>query len=661
MIKNYKIQQRLGIGSYGTVYQVIDINTNKKYVIKQISLNDLSPEEISNVKLEAKILSSINSKYVVKYYDSFQENNNLDIVMEYCDGGDLGKYINSKKEKNEKISEDLIWLFFIKMTLGLAAIHKLKILHRDLKALNIFLSEKSEVKIGDLGVAKILNNSGSFAKTLVGTPYYLSPELCGDKPYNNKSDVWALGCILYELCTFKHAFTAKSQAGLILKILKENPEPIGNDYSSDLQNLIDKIFDKNMEKRPSCFEILTSDIIMNKAKNYGLLEEIEKIYPEYPGFNYIAINGNNTKKILIYNKNRQKENLQNNNLYINNNSKGFININSDSKSKNSIYINKNKKIYKKRYNSISTESKINNSSHKKEFPNNGQLNIKNKIFSNLTPSNNNIKISNTSNTSNKTKSISNKLFIKKFLNKSQDKDNNGRYTNTDRKNIILIKKNNFKNIIKSSKSSNKIFIDPNNNIGNPLLTKETSSKISNKSIEKKIIFKQNINTKLNGRNYIILNNNIIQNKIINNNEENLDNNIIQNKIINNNEKNKNRQDIKTEKFINKDNINETQSKDQNIKNNEKKQQINISSSIENFEKELKKYYKFSSDQNYIKDNNKINGIDISNKKNFNDNFTKLNTFDILNGEEEFNDKKINNIMEFVKDLNLYIPHHKFKK
>jgi NIMA (never in mitosis gene a)-related kinase len=85
MIKNYKIQQRLGIGSYGTVYQVIDINTKNKYVIKQILLNDLSREEISNVKLEAKILSSINSKYVVKYYDSFQENNNLDIVMEYCD------------------------------------------------------------------------------------------------------------------------------------------------------------------------------------------------------------------------------------------------------------------------------------------------------------------------------------------------------------------------------------------------------------------------------------------------------------------------------------------------------------------------------------------------------------------------------------------------
>ncbi|MBR1472319.1 MAG: protein kinase, partial [Lachnospiraceae bacterium] len=295
MIKNYKIQQRLGIGSYGTVYQVININTNKKFVIKQISLNDLSQEEISNVKLEAKILSSINSKYVVKYYDSFEENNNLNIVMEYCDGGDLGQFIISKKEKNEKINEDLIWLFFIKITLGLAAIHKLKILHRDLKTLNIFLSEKSEVKIGDLGVAKILNNSGCFAKTLIGTPYYLSPELCGEKPYNNKSDIWALGCILYELCTFEHAFRAKSQAGLILKILKENPEPIGNEYSLDLQNLIHKIFDKNMEKRPSCFDILTSEIIINKAKIYGLFGEIEKLYPEYSGFNAIDNNGNNKR------------------------------------------------------------------------------------------------------------------------------------------------------------------------------------------------------------------------------------------------------------------------------------------------------------------------------------------------------------------------------
>ena len=139
MIREYIIQKKLGIGSYGTVYQVSHKKTKEIYVIKQIPLYDLSQEEISNVKLEAKILKTINSNYVVKYYDSFEENNHLNIVMEYCNGGDLGQYIDSNKEKNEKISEELIWLIFIKITLGLAAIHKLKILHRDLKTLNIFL------------------------------------------------------------------------------------------------------------------------------------------------------------------------------------------------------------------------------------------------------------------------------------------------------------------------------------------------------------------------------------------------------------------------------------------------------------------------------------------------------------------------------------------
>ena len=262
MIKEYLIQEKLGIGSYGTVYKVTKKDTNNIYVIKQISLFGLTQEEIKDVKLEAKILHSIKSPYVVKYFDSFEEKNFLNIVMEYCDGGDLGKFIEEKKTINERLNEDLIWILFIKITLGLASIHKLKILHRDLKTLNIFLTKNLDVKIGDLGVAKILSHSGCFAKTLIGTPYYLSPELCEEKPYNDKSDIWALGCILYELCTYKHPFNAKSQSGLILKILGSEPEPIGNNYSNDLQKILNNIFEKKMEKRPSCQDILKNSRII---------------------------------------------------------------------------------------------------------------------------------------------------------------------------------------------------------------------------------------------------------------------------------------------------------------------------------------------------------------------------------------------------------------
>lgn len=96
------------------------------------------------------------------------------------------------------------------MCLGLDYIHKKKILHRDIKAMNVFLSKSEKVRIGDLGVAKALAENMDFARTMVGTPFYLSPEMCEEKPYNEKSDVWALGCVLYELCTFKHPFEANN-------------------------------------------------------------------------------------------------------------------------------------------------------------------------------------------------------------------------------------------------------------------------------------------------------------------------------------------------------------------------------------------------------------------------------------------------------------------
>ena len=104
--------------------------------------------------------------------------------------------------------EKQIWRFFIEMCLGIQYLHANRILHRDIKTINMFLAKNDTIKIGDLGVARELNQSANMAHTVVGTPYYLSPELCEEKPYNNKSDIWSLGCVLYELCTLRHPFEA---------------------------------------------------------------------------------------------------------------------------------------------------------------------------------------------------------------------------------------------------------------------------------------------------------------------------------------------------------------------------------------------------------------------------------------------------------------------
>ena len=170
MIKDYIIKETLGKGTYGIVYKVQKKDTNDIYVIKQISLHGLTNKEKDEVNQEADILSKIDSDFVVKYYASFKEKDNINIVMEYCDGGDLNDFINEKKQIGKFLEEDLIWQIFIKITIGLSDIHKMKILHRDLKTLNIFLKKNMEIKIGDLGVAKILLKN-SFAKTVLGTPF----------------------------------------------------------------------------------------------------------------------------------------------------------------------------------------------------------------------------------------------------------------------------------------------------------------------------------------------------------------------------------------------------------------------------------------------------------------------------------------------------------
>ena len=173
------------------------------------------------------------------------------------------------KKQKTKLSEDLVWKLFIQILLGLNHMHSRKILHRDIKTLNVFLSENVDVKLGDMGVAKILSTNTNMAKTIVGTPYYLSPELCEDKPYNEKSDVWALGIVLYECCTQRHPFDAENQGALILKILR-GKYPAVTGYSPEVSDLIKRCLTQNANRRPNTFKLLMLPSIRQKAEELGI-------------------------------------------------------------------------------------------------------------------------------------------------------------------------------------------------------------------------------------------------------------------------------------------------------------------------------------------------------------------------------------------------------
>ena len=183
-LKEYEILCKIGQGSFGTVFKVKRKIDRAILVIKLIKITTLSKKNQQDSLHEVNILSSLNCPYIVKYYDSFVENSTLYIVMEYCEKGDLSQIL-----KKQQLQEQKIWKFFIQISIGLEYLHSKQILHRDIKSLNIFLSNDDSIRIGDLGVAKILNNTHAFAQTQVGSPYYLSPELCEEKPYNTKSDV----------------------------------------------------------------------------------------------------------------------------------------------------------------------------------------------------------------------------------------------------------------------------------------------------------------------------------------------------------------------------------------------------------------------------------------------------------------------------------------
>ena len=310
-INGYDIIERIGVGSYGRVYKVL--KNKKYYVLKEIPLNSTSAaEKINSVQNEADILSSLDNKYVVKFYTSFKKNQNIYIIMEYCDKGDLCKFLSKRKKlrksRDNFLNENFVWKLFIQMSIGLYYIHSKKIIHRDIKTLNIFLTKNFDAKIGDLGVAKILENT-KHAMTFIGTPYYVSPEMCRNKPYNEKSDIWALGCILYELLTFNHPFTATNQAALFIKILNNKYNPFPHE--------------------PSMKEIITSSNFQYNALKLGLDGDLKDVL----GINILPIQ--NMKKEINFIDDKICERKTENN-YIRNN-----NINSPRTTK--IKLNDNKK------------------------------------------------------------------------------------------------------------------------------------------------------------------------------------------------------------------------------------------------------------------------------------------------------------------------------
>ncbi|NWV92165.1 NEK5 kinase, partial [Machaerirhynchus nigripectus] len=277
----YEIIKKIGEGSFGKIFLAKGKMDNEPCVIKEINLTKMPVKEKEASEKEVILLAKMKHANIVTFYASFQEKNKLYIVMEYCDGGDLMKRIHM--QHGVLFDEDQILSWFVQISLGLKHIHDKKILHRDVKAQNVFLSNNGKVaKLGDFGIARQLNSTTEFAHTCVGTPYYLSPEICENRPYNNKTDIWSLGCVLYELCTLKHPviltvlfllfslikFQGNSLHELVLKICRGRFQPVSPNYSYDLRVLISQLFKISPRDRPSINSILRKSFLQKLVLRY---------------------------------------------------------------------------------------------------------------------------------------------------------------------------------------------------------------------------------------------------------------------------------------------------------------------------------------------------------------------------------------------------------
>jgi len=264
-MEKYEKIKNIGRGAYGTVYLCRRISDGCHFIIKQIPVEEMSKEERQAAMNEVDVLKRLTHPNIIAYLENFFEGRALMIVMEYAQGGTMFSFLEEREGK--LLDEDEIIRLFVQILLAIHHVHQRNILHRDLKTQNILLNKTRKiVKIGDFGISKILS-SKSKANTVVGTPCYISPELCEGKPYNQKSDIWALGCVLYELATLKKAFEATTLTALVMKIMKGNFIPISERYSEDFKKLVLSMLQIDPTKRPTLRQIMAQPLIVNALFN----------------------------------------------------------------------------------------------------------------------------------------------------------------------------------------------------------------------------------------------------------------------------------------------------------------------------------------------------------------------------------------------------------
>jgi len=268
----YEKVRTVGEGSFGKVVLVRraaeqggKAKQSGMTVVKLIDLSRAARRERDEALAESRLLSQLKHPFIVKYRDQFLDDGWLGIAMAYCEGGDLSSRIRKARENDETFPERLVHRWFTQALLALQHVHGMQIIHRDVKPGNFFLSGNDNLKLGDFGVSKVLDCTSACAQTQIGTPYFMSPEICLGKPYTWTSDIWAMGCVLFEMCARRHAFEGHSYAGLLHHITKAKLPEFPAQYAPTFESVFREMMDRDANARPQADDILELPQFREKA------------------------------------------------------------------------------------------------------------------------------------------------------------------------------------------------------------------------------------------------------------------------------------------------------------------------------------------------------------------------------------------------------------
>lgn len=258
-LSRFKIEKKIGRGQFSEVYKALDEKHGNHVALKKIGIFEMMDAKArQDCMKEINLLQQLDHPNIIQYLGSFLDGNDLYIVLELAGGGDLSKLISYFAKERKLIPERTIWKYFSQISDALLHMHDKRVMHRDIKPANIFVTEKGVPKLGDLGLGRFFSNFTKDARSLVGTPYYMSPERVKECGYDFKSDIWSMGCILYELAALQSPFFGEKMNlySLCKKIESCSYPPLPSErYSSTLRHTIQSCLNLDPAQRPSAAEV----------------------------------------------------------------------------------------------------------------------------------------------------------------------------------------------------------------------------------------------------------------------------------------------------------------------------------------------------------------------------------------------------------------------